>query len=287
MRPKKKCNICSVLISGNNFSNHVKLHSVPEIKCTKCDYRAHFPSIIEYHYQRKHVYKVKQGRPLKTQSGNKNKPRIFTKNVLAELKNSASGTSRKSKSNDEQNNDLPSNAINTAESTFAYEPHDENSFALTIDASSLKGSTQTKRKCKPIVDELENISAEKEKIQLTDISGITNALDSALSTKRHMYFMETGALRKSITLTTRNIPARDSSMLRASDKLVQHQKQSQIILQHPEAVVPTKKQQTRRQTSDILEAHKSTLSPRITESMQIGEENGEKEKVGLFNIFFM
>lgn len=88
MRPKKQCKICSEWISGNNFSNHLKSHSVPKIKCTECDYRAHFPSIIEYHYQRTHVYKVKQGRPFKRETRpSKNKPRIFTKKMLIEHKN--------------------------------------------------------------------------------------------------------------------------------------------------------------------------------------------------------
>lgn len=131
MRPKKKCKICSELISGNNYSNHVKSHSVPEIQCNECDYRAHFPSIIEYHYQRKHVYQVKQGRPLKNQSASKNKPRIFTKKVLAEHKNKVLI--------DEQNNGLPSTTTEIA-----------------------KRVTKTKRMREPIFDELRSISGQSQ-----------------------------------------------------------------------------------------------------------------------------
>lgn len=63
MRPKHKCDICDLWVNGNNMSNQRKQHSPPTIKCEKCDFLAHYKSQVDYHYHRKHVHQIKQGRP--------------------------------------------------------------------------------------------------------------------------------------------------------------------------------------------------------------------------------
>lgn len=86
-RSKQKCDICDLWINGNNISNHRKLHSPPNIKCEKCDFLAYYQSQVDYHYNRKHVHQIKQGRPIgkRVKLGN-SKPRIFSKKVLSDLK---------------------------------------------------------------------------------------------------------------------------------------------------------------------------------------------------------
>lgn len=86
-RRKQKCDICDLWVNGNNISNHRKLHSPPNIKCAMCDFSAYYHSQVDYHYNRIHVHKIKQGRPIgkKAKLGHI-KPRIFTKKVLSDLK---------------------------------------------------------------------------------------------------------------------------------------------------------------------------------------------------------
>lgn len=86
-RQLKQCEICGVWVKGNVISNHRKKHEIPMIKCSMCDFVGYYPYQVNYHYARKHDYKVKQGRPVGYVKRGNSQPRFFTKKVLVGLKN--------------------------------------------------------------------------------------------------------------------------------------------------------------------------------------------------------
>lgn len=80
---------------------------------------------------------------------------------------------------------------------------------LTIDASAIESEMETERKRNLPVDEVNEISGEEMKNQLTNVSDIIRTLDLAAPTKQFMHWEETGVVEKLFTLPSRYIPARE------------------------------------------------------------------------------